>query len=196
MAETADKLHLDAAILAAMAAQTAAYLDNDRILFWPLAAPTMPRLTLGGFLLRRHRLVALFDLLPPTEQATVQAAMAVFNQALEGRTVRFEKKAQRELASRIRQWAAGMGDYLAEARRGRGSQAFLATTMEVRAMIAALMEELSSYPYHLDRTLVSRVAELDRQLRGRWVRGPFIWPESWAPAYPADQFWWLYGQGR
>ena len=196
MTDGLEKLRRDVSILSAMASQTAPYLDNERVLFWPLSSPALPRLTLGGFLLRRHRLVQLFDLLPAERQDEVQAALTLFNGALEGRTVRFERKAQQEIGARIRQWAAGLGDHLAEVRRGNATASFLATTVEVRAILAALLEEMGSYPYHLDPVLVRRVAEIDQQLRARWVRGPFLWAPEWAPAYPQEAYWWLYGHAR
>ena len=53
-----EKLAQDVPILSAMAAEMANYLDSD-ILFWPLSGSRMPRLTLGGYLMRQQRLLIL-----------------------------------------------------------------------------------------------------------------------------------------
>jgi len=58
MHDGSERLAQDAAVMGAMAGQMAEYLDSE-ILFWPLGRGNMPMLTLGGYLLREHRLLAL-----------------------------------------------------------------------------------------------------------------------------------------
>ena len=58
-----ERLAQDVTTLGAMAGQMADYLDSE-ILFWPLGRGDMPMLTLGGYLLREHRLPTLPQPLP------------------------------------------------------------------------------------------------------------------------------------
>ena len=57
-----NKLTRDLSILVAMAAEMETYLNSD-VLFWHMSTSHMPALTLGGYLMRQHRLLALRDLL-------------------------------------------------------------------------------------------------------------------------------------
>jgi hypothetical protein len=184
-----ERLAQDATVLAAFAGQMAEYLDSD-ILFWPAPRGGMPMLTLGGYLLREHRLAALKELLAPEQRAQVDAAVFQFNQALADRVVRFETKAHHELEARLRQWE----EYLKDMDRGtfdRGSN--YDTAVETRAMIEALLNRLSMPPYRAEGRPTQHLAMLDTRLRGRWRPGEFVWPAAWAAAYPQAEYWWLYG---
>ena len=77
MSHKPSKLERDVEILAAMGGEMNEYLRHE-VLFWPLTQGNMPRLTLGGFFLRVHRLTALSLLLTPAEQNQVRQAMDEF----------------------------------------------------------------------------------------------------------------------
>lgn len=75
------KLDKDLAILEAMATEMAAYFESET-LFMPLPNyADMPNLTIGGYLLRQHRLQVLADLLETGQQSRLQQAIAQFKQA-------------------------------------------------------------------------------------------------------------------
>lgn len=187
-----EKLTQDAAILTAMAAEMASYLDSD-ILFWPLSSPRMPRLTLGGYLMRQHRLLILKGLLAADIQNKVDTAVFQFNQALINRIVRFEQKSQHEIEARLRQWGA----YLNDLERGTVvTKGHYGTAVEARVMIATLIDELSLAPYKLTPGTERQVSVADTQFRRLWVPGEFVWPDGWQPAYPEAEYWYLYGLPR
>ncbi len=187
-----EKLAQDVPVLAAMAAEMASYLDSD-VLFWPLPGPRMPRLTLGGYLMRQQRLLVLKDLLAADKQNEVDTAVFQFNQALINRIVRFEQKSQHEIEARLRQWRAYLNDLV----RGTAvSKSLYATAVEPRVMIAVLIDELSLAPYKLDSGTERQVNIADTQFRHHWVPGEFVWPDSWQPAYPEVGYWFLYGLPR
>lgn len=188
--EGTEKLQKDLAALEAMAAEMDEYLQSD-VLFWPMAQGDLPRLTLGGFLMRQHRLLELRDLLSMQQQDRLHKAINQYHKALEEKVVRFEEKAHEELAARLRQWQT----YLGEAKQGTGV-AYYESAVEPRAMSQALIAQLRVQPYELQSELAQRVAMLDRELRQIWEAGDFIWPEEWKPAYPRKKFWWLYGHPR
>ena len=95
MSDGISKLRRDLTILEAMAAEMPTYLDYDA-LFWPLSDSSMPRLTLGGYLMRQHRLKALANLLTDSEQGRLDQAMLAFREGLVDRIVRFETKGHQE----------------------------------------------------------------------------------------------------
>lgn len=191
MTQAVEKLRRDLTILTAMAEGMDNYLRGET-LFGKMAGGGMPMLTLGGYLLRQHRLYALRDLLLPEERMALEEAMITFNQALVEKVVRFEEKAQQELAARIRQ----MEEYLRDLERNQASAMDYATAVEPRTMITALMDKLEMPPYHLNPRVRQQVELLDKNLRRRWQSGDFVWTDGWQPAYPPETYWWLYGRPR
>lgn len=189
MTDSVQKLEHDVVILTAMAEQMDDYLKSD-VLFWKIGQSGMPMLTLGGYLMRQYRLLALSDLLSEEKQGELETAVIQFNIALTEKIVRFETKANLELEARIRQFEA----YLRDLQNKRAPGINYETAVEPRAMIAALIDKLRMAPYQLDQQIPGRVETLDRSLRQRWVSSDFIWPEAWQLAYPQDAFWWLYGE--
>lgn len=192
MNDADDRLAQDAAVLIAMAEQMPEYLDSD-ILYWPAPRGGMPMLTLGGYLLREHRLLALANRLSPEQQADVGAAIGRVNQALAERIVRFEKKADAELDARLRQWEEFLKD-MEHDTFDRTSN--YGNAVETRAIIQALLDRLSLPPYQSEARPEQRLATLDTRLRNRFQPGDFVWPEAWQAAYPQPDYWWLYGTPR
>lgn len=187
----AEKLAHDLDILEAMSVEMGKYLDSD-ILFWPMSGKgaTMPMLTLGGYLMREHRLLDLSDQLSEVDRERLVTTVQRFNDALANRIVRFETKANQELEARLRQWQ----EYLRDINRGSADKTSnYATAVETRAMIEALIGRLALPPYKLEERSLQHLAVLDTSLRDRWRPGDFVWPDSWQPAYPAVEDWWLYG---
>ncbi len=187
-----ERLREDLDILEAMAADMDEYLRSD-VLYWKMSNAQMPMLTLGGYLMREYRLLALRDLLDSTEQARLDTAVAQYNQALEGKVVRFEQRAQEELGVRTRQW----GRYLDDMRQeSRVAGINYETAVTNRAMITALIDRLQTPPYQFDGGLTETIETFDKGLRIHWQSGEFVWPADWKPAYPQEKYWWLYGRPR
>ncbi len=187
-----ERLGHDLAVLAAMAEQMPEYLDSD-ILYWPAPRAGMPTLTLGGYLLREQRLLALRHLLSAGQQAQLDAAMAQFNAALADRVVRFETKAHKELEARLRQWEETLKD-MDRGAFDRSSN--YDTAVETRAIIHALLDRLSLPPFRAEARPQQHLSVLDTRLRNMWQPGEFVWPAEWAGAYPQAGQWWLYGAPR
>lgn len=192
MATGQEKLQWDLKILAAMAAEMDAYLKSET-LYWQMGYSDMPKLTLGGFLLRRHRLLNLAELMSEDEWLTMEKAIAQFNDALSDKIVRTEKRAHEELGVRARQW----GTYLSDVQKHVPQVAVnYATAVENRAMISAITAFLQTAPFQLEAHVLENTESLDKALRNHWQPGEFIWPEEWQTAYPPDEFWWLYGHPK
>ena len=187
-----NKLKQDLSILVAMSFEMETYLDSN-VLFWRMSTAGMPALTLGGYLMRQYRLLALRDLLAVEQLHDLEAAVIAYNNALAERIVRFEKKAHRELEARLRQW----GEYLKDVDRGVAtSKSNYATVVEVRAMISAMKDQMQLAPFSLDQRVPQQIELIDTQLRRYWEPGEFVWPSEWQPAYLQPEYWWLYGKPR
>ena len=192
VSEATGKLKRDLVVLEAMAAEMDEYLRNDS-LFWPLGDSSLPRLTLAGFLLRQHRLVALREQLDQAERDRLDAAEKQFDTALVEKVVAFETRAHEDLRARLRQW----NEYLKELRQASlAAGDYYASAVETRVMLAALLNKLEKPPYELDTQVLDELAAYDRVLANYWESGDFIWPETWTVAYPRQQYWWLYGRPR
>lgn len=180
----------DLDILAAMAAEMDTYLASD-VLFWPMQASGMPKLTLGGYLMRQERLLAVADELDGAQQALLNTAVSQFNAALSENVVRLETKAHTELEARIRQWS----EYLRDLGKDYGavSAGGYATAVEARTMIKALVDKLQTRPYQLSDRIPPQIGLLDSKLRGQFAHGDFVWADEWQAAYPEEIYWWLYG---
>lgn len=188
MSEGIEKLHRDVEILAAMASEMEDYLRSD-VLFWRIMDASMPRLTLGGYLMRQHRLLALEHLLDEATRQVMETAVTQYNLALVEKIVRLEQKIQHELEARLRQWS----EYLRDLTKDKGASNY-AAMVETRAMIDALVGQLELPPYQLDVRVPQQIALLDNNLRRHLRRGAFVWPVEWQPAYPESVYWWLYGE--
>ncbi len=192
MVSSEEKLAHDLEILQAMADQMDDYLCSET-LFWPMGYSDMPNLTLGGYWLRQHRLTGLRSLLTSEQQAQLDAAVQTFNTAVAEWVVRTETRAHTELEARVRQW----GEYLRDlADKKSPDIASYPVRVEVRAIIAALVNQLRQPPYALTDTAANGMVSLDKGLRARFASGEFVWPDEWQPAYPEAEYWWLYGRPK
>ena len=180
-------LNKDLRHMADMAEEMEAYMRSD-VLFWRTGSG--PRLTLGGFLMRQHRILALADELDSEGKALLNTAVSQFNEAMHEKIVRLETKVHTELDARLRQWGEFLRDLEREAIVSRG---FYANGVETRIMIEVLIEKMQTPPYRLESRILNTVEMHDRRLRRRWYPDEFILDEMWQPAYPVDEFWYLYG---
>ena len=187
-------LQKDLLILEEMVIEMEPYLMSESI-HWTMAKRDKPKLTIGGCLMRQHRLTALRDRLEPEEQARLDVAIKQFNLTLVDQVVRFECRGHQELHIRLGEWTGYLrclikykGTKIASAGKARyGNEA------DTLVVISVLIDKLESPPYELDQRIPEELAALDRSLRSRWQPGKFVWTPVWEPAYPQDEYWWLYG---
>ncbi|MGB3715375.1 MAG: hypothetical protein WA996_13175 [Candidatus Promineifilaceae bacterium] len=192
MSESKEKLRRDLEILEAMASEMDEYL-RSQTLFWPMMKGNLPRLTIGGYLMRQHRLDSSRNWLDESEQARLETAIERFNDTLVEKVVRFEGRAHEELHARLRQW----GEYLKELHdKTLGMSDYYSSHVQTRAMISGLIHMLEGRPYDLDERVLEQLEVYDNVLRNLWEPGAFTWPDEWQPAYPKPEYWWLYGRPR
>jgi hypothetical protein len=172
-----------------MAATMAAYLDSD-VVDWTIPHANMPRLTIGGYLMRQKRLTLLRDLLSEEEQLRLVEAIDQFNATLKERVVRFEKRAHQELHIRIAEWIGFLRDL---SRRARTEVNYYSGAADTRIVIHELVNKLQTPPYELEPGVLDEIEAIDKLLRTRLSDHAFIWDAIWEPAYPREDYWWMYG---
>ncbi len=182
-------IHLDQdlAFVEAMSAELKSYLLANE-LYWPLRGPggVLPQGTLGGLLLRLHRLIVLSDQLSPEDRMRVKELTGWVEDELNTWRVQVDARLKREVRARLRGWA----QYLDELEQNPDRYApDYRAQVEGRTVLALLLERLEELP-----DLVQELAALDSRLRGLTEPGPFVWDEVQQPAFPPGRFWWLYVQ--
>ena len=147
------------------------YLLSD-VLFWSLGSK-LPRLTIGGLLLAQRRLRAqhLGTHLHP-EIATLR----------ERWRSAWEKKAAKELHTRLVLWRNYLNDYRSNPESHASSYR---NEVRLRVMLELIMTDISAN--------VIELTAFDELLNKKLVVDRFIWNESYKSQFSQDQFWFLYG---
>lgn len=180
-------LDRDVEILSVMASSLTPYLYENEL--YGYLSGTMPRLTVGGLLLRLYRLSRLDDYLTSEQQMQVQDARINFEAECSKWAVHYENKLRRELQARI----DALGQFLNEcADESPGCAAGYPTQAEKRIMIYHLREEAAEHEV-LAEELELRIVQADGRLRQLFKEGEFLTDERLKTVYPEDTFWWLYG---
>ncbi|MEZ4517352.1 MAG: hypothetical protein R3C44_11140 [Chloroflexota bacterium] len=185
-------LNRELAVMQAMAAHIEGYLASD-VTRWDMGVAGMPPMTIGGILMRRRRLDALDARLTPEQRRIRDETNQQFDEALVEKVVRFEQRAQDELHARLREWTNYLRDLPSRSAAKPETYAFVADT---RVVIGVLIDKLREPPYQLAPRISRDLAAVDRRLQSIWNGGPFIWDAIWEPAYPGDDYWYLYGGPR
>jgi hypothetical protein len=146
------------------------YLLSDEI-FWNVGGSQ--QLTLGNLLLAKEFLEGVNEL--PAAEAKQLAALKKEWRAA------WESKAEKEFASRLRQWA----NFLGELGEQRGpSIAYYATEARLRALLELLAGEAPG--------LRGKLAAPDSQLKALTESGDFVWGDESKAAFPKGECWFLW----
>ncbi len=185
-------LSRDLYIMEEMVKELNPYLMSESM-WWAMTQSDLPRLTLGGCLMRKHRLSILQNKLSKEEQVRLQETVRQLAQVLAANITRFEYRAHQELRTRLSEWAGHLralkSDVMAEIEH-------YANIVDTRVVITATIDKLQEPPYQLDPKISAELDQLDQNLRNRWQAGDFVWSPVWMPAYPQDKYWFLYGQRK
>lgn len=179
----------DVKILSAMASNLTPYLYESEL--YGYLAGDLPRLTVGGLLLRLHRLTRLDDeWLTSEQQSQIQDARLNFEAECSQWAVHYENKLQLEIHARL----TALEQFLHEcAEKPYGCAASYPSQAEKRTIIHHLHAEAAKQDVLPEDVLV-RVTKLDQRLRHNFEDGGFLISDKrLASVYPQDTFWWLYG---
>lgn len=180
-------LERDLRVLSAMASSLTPYLYEDEM-FGHLAGD-LPKLTLGGLLLRLYRLSRLDDSLDADQQTLVQDARINFEAECSKWAAHYERKLQHELQSRINAFDYYLQECVEDV---RSCAAGFPTQAEKRTMIEHLKTEAEEHNV-LDDEIENRLRQADYKLRRLFREGEFITDERLINVYPRERFWWMYG---
>jgi len=182
----------DLLILEEMADNMRQYLISNAT-NWVIPRANMPKLTIGGYLMRQHRLLVIKDHLESEDRARLWGAIQKFDEALVEQVVRFETRAHEELHTRIGEWVNFLRDL---GSRMVSEVNFYVGIVDTRVVITGLIDQLQKQPYHLEQGVLEEIKTLDNHLRDYLEDNEFIWDEIWKPAYPQEKYWCLYGCPR
>jgi hypothetical protein len=185
------KLQNDLDILEEMADQMDGYLRMGT-LFGPMG-PSRPTLTLGGYLMREHRLLALKGTLSPAENDRLLKARQTFENTVMEWVVATENKAEQEIEARLRQWTETIRELREDAVR---YWSYYHSAVESRVMLTSLVKMLSNPPFKISPDVTGRIAVLDNAFYALWYSDSslFVWDEDWTIAYQSADYEFLYGK--
>ncbi|MFP4322282.1 MAG: hypothetical protein ACLFTK_07505 [Anaerolineales bacterium] len=149
-----------------------------------------PRLTIGGILLRVHRLDELQRDLPTEQRGTFQMAKMAFAAKRNTWKLHYRDKLFREMRARLAQ----METYLEDAADDlEAAEADYPPEAVRRTMLQHLMDEAHTQDVNTNG-LNHRLEYIDRALDHLLHDEPddFLWSDDLRRAYPAEDYWWLY----
>jgi type IV secretory pathway VirB4 component len=173
--------------LTAMTSNLTPYLYESE-LFGELGS-RLPKLTIGGLLLRLHQLRGLTHLLDSDQQDQLNTATINFESTRAEWTVHYEEKVLRELQSRL----DALNWYLEDCNESPSScAAGWPNEAEKRTVVAHLHDEAVRLDILTDK-LTQKLSSTDSGIRRYFENGEFAWDEVLQTVYPREKFWWLYG---
>lgn len=151
---------------------------------------SLPRLTMGGLLMRLQRLSALSSTLSPAQQQAVAQAQAQLDKVRQEWQVAYEGKIERELSSRLQSFGQLLKDCAEDPRRCADSYP---SEIEKRVIIQSLQAE-AEQRHTLAPEVARQIRNMDDQLRKYTQPQPadFIWDARLQTAYPKEKYWYLY----
>lgn len=178
-------LERDLRVLVTMTANLTPYLYKSEM--YGQLSGDLPKLTLGGLLLRLYRLSHMN--LSATQQNQVREAQRQFDAARSEWSVHYNNKVQQELRTRLEassQFLIECAEDIAMCAASYPSQA------EKRTMIEHLKDEAEARGILTDDVQL-RLRQMDNKLQRYLQDGEFISDARLQSVYPRDKFWWLYG---
>jgi hypothetical protein len=172
-----------------MASNLTPYLYESEL--YGYLAGDLPRLTVGGLLLRLYRLTRLDDeQLTSEQQNQIQDARLNFEAECSQWAVHYENRLQQELNARLR----ALEQFLREcAENQQGCAASYPSQAEKRTIVHHLRAEAEEQDVLPDE-VPGRLSKLDQHLRQLFEEGDFlIGDQRLASVYQREDFWWLYG---
>lgn len=148
----------------------------------------MPSLTAGALLLRLRRLDVLREQMRDSDSKKLDKAVDLYTYVRNEWAFHYEGKVLREAHSRI---DAMKGFFYECAENIRQCGGIYKPEMTRRTIVQELLRELAALKA-MDDDLDEKVKGTDEQLQKYLEPATFQWSQMLKPAYPADEFWWLF----
>lgn len=147
-----------------------------------------PSVTIGGLLLRLHRLHALESRLNDAQKARLTEIEARSEQVRQEWTVHYNEKLLSEASSRLSVIEAFFADCEDDPRSCAANYPPEAMRRTIVQVIIETLERLNLPLANLDKG----TRKIDSQLRRFTQPADFIWAAELQAAFPKDPYWWLY----
>lgn len=170
-------MDLDRRLLTRSADELEAYLSS-KVLLWRVTGVEIP-LCPGNLLLACHRLRTLSD-------STINLQMDSLMDLLNLRKASWEKKVNRELPMRVRQWKELVEDYNRESR----IDSSYIYNVRTRVIIDLLISE-ARFP---DQVIQMDLEKTDEMLFVMTKNGEFVWDQDLIDSFPNPLYPYLYRQ--
>jgi hypothetical protein len=179
----------DLRALEAMASNLTPYLYEKEL--YGVISNDLPRLTVGGLLMRLHRLEGLKHKLSEEQRQRLHDARLNFEQLRSEWRSHYEDKVVQELNARLNNFSAFLEDYTDDQQRARSAYPAEATHRIIIEQLRIEAEELELWE---ETEIEDKLYRLDRRLRGILDRNNkmFVPPNGLQEVYPEEQYWWLY----
>ncbi|MEP7288831.1 MAG: hypothetical protein ABI947_24020 [Chloroflexota bacterium] len=169
-----------------MAAGLTPYIYEDEL--YGLMPGDLPKLTVGGLMMRLHRLTAISGELSPAQQEVLRTAQEKLDAVRRDWMVAYEGKLQREFSARI----TSISQFLSECSDSPHNCADgYPSTAEKRAIAEALNDEALRLNIMVS-DVKGALLSIDNKLHRYTHEGDFIWDARLKPAYPPEKYWFLY----
>jgi hypothetical protein len=157
---------------------------------WPIAGTDRRggprdtgRLTVGYLMLSRQRLTAMPEHDP--RQNELREANQRIDQVRSRWQANWSRKARKEFTQRLTLWTNYLNDLLDD--HGRHFSGY-PEAARWRTMLKYLQEEAG----RIAPGGTASVQSLDRRLRSAAKEGSFVWEPEFEPAFPRQEYWYLY----
>jgi hypothetical protein len=181
-------LDRDVRTVEAMAARLTPYVYENEL--YGLMPGDLPKLTIGGLLMRLHRLSAISGTLAPKQREAVQKAQQQLDEVRREWTVAYEGKITREFQARLTALNQFLNEY---ADNPRSASENYPSEAEKRTILEALTDEAANLNV-LTSDMKNALGATDNKIRRYTQPSGFIWDERLRPAYPQDKYWFLYAK--
>ena len=151
---------------------------------------SMPRLTIGGLLLRLHRLHALADQLSDAQKAQLAEIDEKHANARQEWTVHYNKKLLQEAESRLKMMEQYFGECADDPRACANN--YMPEAMR-RTIVQEIDRQLKQTDTPSDK-LEQTIGKVDSQLHRFTEPSGFLWASVLVPVYPQSEYWWLYAR--
>lgn len=150
----------------------------------------LPRLTLGGLLMRRYRIAALRHELKPEQVMAYDAAIQQLEKTRYEWLNHYKEKLLQEFQSRVNALMYFVEDCEAS---WSSCDANWPNESEKRTIVAHLVEEAKTQNTFATENGAA-LRQLDQKLRRFFREGAFLWDDRLQEAYPMPEYWWLHGR--
>ncbi len=179
-------LSRDVRTVEAMAARLVPYIYEKEI-YGPMPGD-LPRLTVGGLLMRLHRLSAAADALSAEQRQLLDTARQQFDQVRRDWSVAYETKLTNELNARL----SSLRQFITECQDNPPHCGDLYPSNAEKWVIAQELKDEAVARNIFTPLQQAELSGIDNKLHQFFSAGEFTWDERVKAGYPREKYWFLY----